>query len=124
MSHSQPFPKAMTFTFSPTTGVPPGRYLSLLKSIESTHHEEFGAGVKFTWMIIESPGMGMHVYRTCGPNPSLTNAAGRLMAGVLGRQIKPGEEVSLAECIGRKYRVVVGQSTNGTSTRVESCTPA
>lgn len=104
-------------------GVPAGTYRGVLETIERTTHPEFGDGLRCGWRIVEGAYAGMIASRTCNPYPTPTNAAGKLMAGLLGRQIMPGEKVSLGACIGRSYMVVVGVGRNGQSTRVESCVP-
>ena len=115
--------RGFEFEVQAGSGPPPGTYKGVLESIEATTHQEFGDGVRITWRITEGMSSGLLASRTCNPHPTPTNATGRLMAGLLGRQIKPGEKVSLAACIGRSYMVVVGLGRNGQSTRVESCVP-
>jgi hypothetical protein len=124
MSRMNPYTSDMTFRFSTNQVAPVGTYLATLKTIERTRHEEYGDGVRFSWQICEGPAAGIVVSRTCGVFPSATNAAGRLMSGVMGRQIQPGENVTLSACVGRTYRIVVGMGGKSPSPRVESCTPA
>jgi hypothetical protein len=115
--------RGFEFEVQAGSGPPPGTYKAVLTAIESTTHPEYGEGLRFSWQIAEGMSAGLLAARTCNPHPTPTNATGRLMAGLLGRQIKPGEKVSLAGCIGRNYMVVVGMGRNGQSTRVESCVP-
>jgi hypothetical protein len=104
-------------------GPPVGTYTAVLESVEATEHPEYGPGLRFGWRIIEGQCAGMLASRTTNRSPSPANISGRLMAGLLGRQIKSGERVAIGGCIGRRYMIVVGLGANGTSTRVESCMP-
>jgi hypothetical protein len=111
------------FEVTAGSGPPVGSYKAVLDAIQNTTHQEFGDGLRFSWRVTEGVCAGLIATRTCGLFPTPTNAAGKLMAGLLGRQIRPGERISLEPCLGRSYMIVVGLGRNGQSTRVESCVP-
>jgi hypothetical protein len=113
----------LEFEFGNGGGPPVGTYTAVLDSVQTTEHPEYGPGLRFGWKIAMGPYLGTIASRTTNRNPSPSNISGRIMAGLLGRQINPGERVALGECIGRRYMIVVGPGVNGNSTRVESCVP-
>ena len=112
----------LDFVVADSSGPPAGIYKAVFQGVVKTEHPEYGAGARFDFKIV---GGGEHdgriASRTCKPVPSAKNATGRLMAGLKGGVMKPGEKVSLAECIGTTFTIGVGLAQNGTSTRVESC---
>ena len=111
----------MEFTVADSSGPPPGIYKATFQGVVKTVHDEYGDGARFDFKIVGGEHDGRIASRTCKPVPSAKNATGRLMAGLKGGVMKPGEKVSLAECIGKTFTIVVGLAQNGTSTRVESC---
>ena len=111
----------MEFTVADSSGPPAGIYKATFQGVVKTVHDEYGDGARFDFKIVGGEHDGRIASRTCKPVPSAKNATGRLMAGLKGGVMKPGEKVSLAECIGKTFTIVVGLAQNGTSTRVESC---
>lgn len=109
------------FTVAESSGPPPGIYRATFQGVVKTTHPEFGDGARFDWKVVGGEHDGRTASRTCKPTPSSKNVTGALMAGLLGSQMKPGQKVSLAPCVGKAYTIVVGLAKNGTSTRVESC---
>jgi len=114
----------LDFVVADSSGPPAGIYKAVFQGVVKTEHAEYGAGARFDFRIVGGEHDGRITSRTCKPQPSSKNATGRLMAGLLGGQMKPGEKVSLASCVGKTFTVVVGLAQNGTSTRVESCIAA
>jgi hypothetical protein len=121
---SQAAESLMEFTVSEGSGPPAGIYRAEFLGVVKTTHEQYGDGARFDWKVIGGEFEGKIASRTCKPSPSPKNITGKLMAGLLGRAMKPGEAVSLAPCVGRTYTIVVGTGQNGTSTRVESVVAA
>jgi hypothetical protein len=111
----------MEFTVSDSAGPPAGIYKAQFIGVEKTNHPEYGDGARFDWKVVGGEHDGKTASRTCKPTPSSKNVTGKLMAGLLGGAMKPGEKVSLASCVGKTYTIVVGLAQNGTSTGVESC---
>ncbi len=111
----------MEFCVADSSGPPPGVYRAVFQGVTRTEHPEYGAGARFDFKVVGGEHDGRTASRTGKPTPSAKNATGRLMAGLLGRAIQPGEKVSLAPLVGKTFTIVVAAAPNGTSTRVESC---
>jgi len=114
----------MNFTVADNAGPPPGIYRAIFQGVEQTEHPEYGAGARFDFKVVGGEHDGKITSRTCKPQPSPKNATGRLLSGLLGGQMQPGQTVSLAACIGKPFTVVVGLAPSGNATRVESVMPA
>jgi hypothetical protein len=114
----------MEFTVSDSAGPPAGIYKATFEGVTKTNHPEYGDGARFDWKVTEGEHKGRIASRTGKPVPSAKNCTGRLMAGLLGRAIAPGERVSLAALVGKTFTIVVAAAPNGTATRVESCIPS
>jgi hypothetical protein len=114
----------MEFTVSEGAGPPAGLYKAEFLGVQKTEHEQYGAGARFDFKVVGGEHDGKIASRTCKPTPSPKNVTGKLMAGLLGGAMKPGEKVSLASCIGKVFTIVVGTAANGESTRVESVVSA
>ncbi len=112
------------FVFADSSGPPVGFYRATFSGVTKTHHEEYGAGARFDFKVIDGEHAGKTASRTCKPTPTANNATGKLMQSLLGSAAKPGEKVSLAGCVGKTYMIQVSLAKNGTSTRVESVMPA
>ena len=110
--------QALEFVVGGADGVPAGVYKA--SCVERTLHPEFGEGLRFDFKVASGEHAGKTVSRTCRPQPTAINVTGKLIAGLRGEQLRAGEKLSLASCIGREYTIVVGVGANGTSTRVES----
>ena len=113
----------MLMTMSDSSGPPPGIYTGKFSDVKQTESAEYGPGVCLTWTVDAGDHNGAKTSRTGKPVPTAANIIGKLISGLMGRQMKPGESVNLSEFIGRRYTLVVGMSPSGKSTRVESCIP-
>jgi hypothetical protein len=49
----------------------------------------------------------------------MKNAAGKMLAGLMGKPLTAGEEVDLSQFVGKTYLVIVAD-TDGGGTRVET----
>ena len=112
------------FEVADSSGPPAGLYRATFEGVVKTSHPEYGDGARFDWKVIDGDQKGRVASRTGKPIPTGKNITGRLMAGLLGRAISPGEKVSLASFIGKTYTIVVAASPSGSAMRVESCIPA
>lgn len=112
--------EVLDFVVGGASAVPPGVYKATFTGVERTVHAEYGEGLRFDWKVSSGEHTGKVVSRTCKPQPTATNVTGKLIAGLRGEQLRSGEKVSLASCIGREYTIVVGTGANGTTSRVES----
>jgi hypothetical protein len=113
----------MEFTVSEGSGPPAGIYRATFAGVVKTTHPEFGDGARFDFKVKGGEHDGKTASRTTKTTPSAKNTCGKIMAGLLGAPMKPGERVSLAPCIGRDYTVVVAAAPSGTATRVEQVMP-
>jgi hypothetical protein len=105
-------------------GVPAGFYRTKFVDVEATEHEEYGAGLKFVFEVIDGEHKGEQATRITGTSPTPKNAAGRMISGVLGATLTPGAQVDLEPCVGRTYLVQVADTKNGQGTRIETVMPA
>jgi hypothetical protein len=118
--HRSPMTMQIEFVVGGADAVPPGIYKASFVGVMPTQHAEYGDGLRFDWKVSSGEHAGKTVSRTCKPQPTAANVTGKLIAGLRGEQLRAGERLSLASCIGREYTIVVSQGANGTSTRVES----
>lgn len=114
----------MEFTVSEGSGPPAGIYRAEFLGVVKTSHDEYGDGARFDFKVIGGEHAGKIASRTSKPTPSAKNVCGKLMAGIIGRAMAPGERVNLAPFIGKVFTIVVGPTQNGQSTRVESVVQA
>ena len=112
--------QSLDFVVGGGESVPPGIYKATFVGVERTLHPEYGEGLRFDWKVVGGEHSGKTVSRTCKPNPTANNVTGKLIASLRGEPLRPGEKVSLANCINREYTVVVGTTASGLSSRVES----
>lgn len=106
-------------------GVPVGNYagaFSGLEPVPENKEKGYGAGLRWKWTIDGGPHAGQVVSRVTSPAPSPKNAAGKILAGLLGRAIKEGEVIDPDTLIGRKFMIVVAAGQGG-GTRVEAIVP-
>jgi hypothetical protein len=105
-----------------TGGLPPGTYMAKFSRVEATRHAEFGDGMRWVFGVAQGPLTGQETSRVTGPTPTARNGCGRILAGIVGRELQPGETIDPASYIGRDYIVVV-QSAEGGGSRVETVVP-
>jgi len=77
----------------------------------------FGPAMKLVWTLDD----GQEATRICPLVPTARNATGKLLAGLLGRQLEPNADWDITSCIGQRYLIVVEMSESGNGTRVTSC---
>lgn len=77
----------------------------------------YGPAMKLVWTLDD----GQEATRICSIQPTAKNATGKLLAGLLGRQLEPNADWDITPCIGQKYLIVVEMSESGNGTRVTSC---
>lgn len=113
----------MQLVMTDNSGPPPGLYTAAFAEFKQTTSEQYGAGLCLTFTVDSGEHSGVKVGRTGKPTPTPQNVMGKLLAGLLGRQMKPGEAINLSDFVGKRYTIVVAQSPSGKSTRVESILP-
>lgn len=100
--------------------LPPGVYTAKFLGVEETPpNDEYGPGLRWKFEVLAGPQAGRQASRITGVNPTQKNAAGKLLASLIGQPLADGAEVDLAKYIGQRCTVVVGLAASG-STRVES----
>jgi hypothetical protein len=104
----------MKLTLS-TGGVPAGSYVAKFVGVEETAPNQYGPGIRWNFVITAGPQAGTKISRPTGTNPTPKNQCGKLLIGVSGKSIM-GEEIDLAQYVGRNYLiVVVNRPEGGTS---------
>lgn len=106
-----------------STGPPPGTYSATFAGVEACQHDDYGPGLRWQFAVSSGDAAGQIASRTTGVSPSRENACGRLVSGLLGRDLRVGEQVDPITLIGRSYIIVVSPAKNG-GTRVETVVPA
>jgi hypothetical protein len=110
----------LVFDVKDTSNPPAGTYRARFLGVKQIEHEEYGAGALFTWEIIEGEQTGKTAGRVTDINATLTNATGRIIAGIAGKQVNPGS-VSVEEYIGRIYMIQLEKCKDSQKTRVGAC---
>jgi hypothetical protein len=111
------------FEFGQGGGPPAGIYVATFEGVKSTNHEQWGPGAQFSMKVAAGQHAGTVSTRTGKPTPTARNITGKLLTGLLGRQIAPGEKINLAGLIGKKFRIVVEKGADGESTRLGAIMP-
>ena len=114
---------SLTFQVEETSSPPPGSYRAEFVGVEKTNHELYGEGVVFQFRVTAGEHAGKIASRTGKPRATTGNTTGKMIAGLLGGQFKPGA-VSLDECVGRTYMISVGFGQDGKKCRGEAVMPA
>lgn len=97
--------------------VPAGAFRAKFVDVEETEHEEYGAGLRFVFEVIGGDHNGEVATRITSDRPTPKNAAGRMIAGLTGQGLTPGQAVDLASHVGEEYLIQVEETKNG-STRI------
>jgi hypothetical protein len=102
--------------------MPTGHYVAKFLMVDQVEHEQYGAGLRWQFAVKEGPQTGQIVSRITDMSPSPRNAAGRMLAALIGRDVRPNEEIDVDSLFGRTFMIVVGANANGLS-RVETVLP-
>ncbi len=108
----------LEFEMVGTETVPEGQYIGIFKDVQKTHHAEFGDGVMFLFEIAHGEWKGQTTARIAKPQPSKTNATGKMIGGITSKNFNPGDRVNLRPYIGHYYHVLV-EPTQGGKTRID-----
>jgi hypothetical protein len=113
----------MKFTVKKTLAI--GSYRGHLESVEETSHPEYGAGVAFRFIVDRGPDKGQEATVVCSTErpPTAKNKLGRVLSELLGRALRPGEEIDPTRFEGRRCRFEVGPTQDGLGTLVTQITP-
>jgi hypothetical protein len=108
-----------------TGGVPVGNYTGKFAGTEevpANAEKKYGPGLRWKFVIDTGPYEGQEVSRVTGPAPTLKNACGKLLSGLIGRALKEDEQIDPDASVGKRYMVVVAAGQEG-GTRVEAVIP-
>jgi hypothetical protein len=94
-------------------GAPPGQYVAQFLGIKDTQHVEFGPGLCFEFQVAAGEYAGRKVSRITSDQPTLGNAAGKMLAGLFGRALEKDQELDPDQLVGREYVVTVEQGPSG-----------
>lgn len=112
------------FTFQASTfdAVSEGRYNAEYIGNEEivSKFEKDGKAVAWRWKIVDGPNAGKVVTRVSGKTPTPKNGCGRILIALLGKTPTTGENVSVKDCIGKRYLVVVVKNESGEGTKVDT----
>ena len=86
-------------------GVPAGTYIGQLVAVEDVQADAqrgYGAGLKWVFQIAKGEQAGQQAARITTATPTPKNACGRMLNGLLGRAIQPGDPAGR----GRRHSAV------------------
>ena len=112
------------FTVS-SGGVPAGSYTGTFAGIEvqpENKEKGYGPGTRWKFTIDAGPCAGQTASRVTGSTPSPKNGAGKILAGLIGRALKEGEQIDPEQFVGKRFMIVVAAGQGG-GTRVEAVVP-
>jgi hypothetical protein len=101
-------------------GPPAGHYRCEFLGVKQATHEEYGAGLRFEFRVLDGPHAGAVASRTTSARPTPGNAGGRLISQITGANLAGGQKVSLRDCVGRTFLVIAEPTKSGTGTRIGS----
>jgi len=107
-------------------GVDPGNYVATFAGVESQAADptrKFGAGLRWKFCIESGPQAGQVASRITGLTPTTKNGAGKILRGLLNRDLQQGESIDPDQFIGKRYTIIVQAGPQGGS-RVEVILPA
>jgi hypothetical protein len=119
----------MSLSFQVSAGgstVPVGMYKAIFVSVEETPpHAEFGKGCRFSFKVVGGEHDGEEASVICGMEKpaSPKNRLGRILGGLVGKPVAPGETITLDQCVGKTFLIQVEQAPSGTGTRVGTVMP-
>lgn len=108
------------------TQLPCGNYKAEFLGTEMTDHEEYGAGIRWKFQVIdENEFEGFETSKTTAPHATAQNGTGRILAAIsgLGRIDPTLGKVDLSTYIGQVYALQVIENSNG-GTKIDSIQPS
>lgn len=97
-------------------GVAPGSYYAKFVGIEpAPPRPDMPDGIRWKWQLQS----GETASRITTSNPTMRNACGKVLSGIIGKPITDGEEHDITAFIGKTYLVIV-VACEGGGTRVET----
>lgn len=109
------------------SSVPAGMYKGLFEGAEPTEpHAEYGKGVRFKFKVQGGEQDGQEASVICGLEKpaSPKNRLGRILGGLTGKAVEPGQTITVEQYIGKQYLLQVEAAPSGTGTRVATVMPS
>jgi hypothetical protein len=106
-----------------SVGAPKGVYNAKFVAVYPTKHAEYGDGYRFEFEVLSGEFAGRLVSRVTGNEPTPANILGRLLNGLVGRELAPKEEIDVNVLVGQPYLVTVEETKPGL-TRVAAVMPS
>jgi hypothetical protein len=106
-------------------GIAPGTYVATFAGIDPQPADPargYGPGIRWKFTISEGPLAGQTASRITPPSPTLRNACGKMLAGLIGRPLADRESADPSMYLGKRYTVTVAAGQAGGS-RIEYVSP-
>ncbi|MCZ2344104.1 MAG: hypothetical protein LC104_20270 [Bacteroidales bacterium] len=92
--------------------LPVGPYVAVFRSLEPFSNDRVSNKLRFVWEVATGNHKGKTASALCDPNLTPNSHAGRLIGGLVGRPLQPGEDVAalwtaVQAAVGRRFMVTV-----------------
>ncbi len=104
-------------------GIPVGHYLAVFLRIDAVDNQ-YGPALRWVFEIAAGPYISKEISRFTRTEFTTANAAGKMLNGIVGREVEADEQIDLSDYFGKPYQIEVKESPKGESTRVERCYPS
>ena len=111
---------------SGTEPLPPNAYIGAFVGVEPFSNEKVTGKLRFTWEVVSVAHKGRSATALTDANLTPQTHAGRLIAGIIGRPLVPGEDIqalweAIQRAIGTRFMVTVSPGPKGGKPSVQSC---
>jgi hypothetical protein len=120
----------MSLQFQVSAGgstVPAGMYKATFAGVEETPpHPEYGRGVRFKFKVVGGDHDAEEATVICGIEKAASpkNRLGRVLGGLIGKPVAPGETITIDQYVGKQFLIQVEPAPGGNgSTRVGTIMP-
>ncbi len=115
----------LTVQASGAEPLPPGAYFAVFLSLEPFTNDKVADKLRFTFQVASGQQQGRNATALTDQRITPNTHAGRLIAGLVGRALTPGEDMSavwqtLQSRIGKRYMVTVQAGPKGGKPSVQS----
>ena len=105
--------------------LPPNAYYASFQKVEPFANEKVSGKLRFCWDVVSGTHKGRIATALVDANLTPQTHAGRLIGGILGRPLVPGESVgelwiALQKAIGTRFMVTVSAGPKGGKPSVQS----
>lgn len=108
------------------SSVPAGMYRGPFLGVEETEpHAEYGRGCRFKFKVQGGEHDGEEASVICGIEKpaSPKNRLGRVLGGIVGKPVEPGQVIDVTPFVGKTYLFQVEAAPNGNGTRISTIMP-